>query len=68
MVQVKLKTSHLKFYGINVLNCAMHSESKDISFVDLKDELKMLSTIVITKSKPVEILKLVKEHGFVPNV
>lgn len=33
------------------------SESKDVNYTDLKDELKVLSTIVKPKSTPKEILK-----------
>lgn len=49
-------------------NALTYGESKDISFVDLQDELKVLSTIVTSKSTPIETLKITREYGFAPNV
>ncbi|XP_054259942.1 uncharacterized protein LOC128984633 [Macrosteles quadrilineatus] len=44
--------------------------SKDISNAELKDELKVLSTIIKPNSSPKETLKMLNEfgHGIAPNV
>lgn len=49
-------------------NALTDGESKDISFVDLRDELKVLSTLLKPNSSPLETLKFIKEFDFAPNV